>query len=155
MAKLLNRKQLVHHIRQMLFDTNQFVYLICPYINLNKDEYLIKAFKVANERGVPVHLIYSKGFDKNQGHEKLKQFPMIEISYIAELHMKVYISEKSAIVSSLNLHDFSIKNNLECGIFIDKNEDLWREVYDMIKKDIYKNRFIVKKIEKVLKQELA
>lgn len=39
----------------------------------------------------------------------------IEFKYIENLHSKIYISEEKAIVTSLNLYDYSFENNIECG----------------------------------------
>ena len=145
MAKVLNRKQLVFQIKEMLYGADDYIYLICPYINLKSNAYLMNAFEHANKKGVDINVVYSKGFKKEGGQKDLLKYNQVNLCYIADLHMKVYLSEKIAIVSSLNLYDASIKKNLECGILIDRDEDLWKQVYSMIKKDIYKNMVVENK----------
>ena len=46
-------------------------------------------------------------------------------------HLKCYLNEKEAIITSMNLYDFSQVNNNEMGIHVIKNEDaeLYEEVY--------------------------
>lgn len=145
MAKILNRKQLVFQIKEMLYNTEEYIYIICPYIDLQQNEYLIKAFEHANNKKIDINVVYSKGYKKKSGQEALKKYEQVKLCYIADLHMKVYLNEKHAIVTSLNLHSYSVENNLECGVFINREEDLWRETYTMIKKDIYNNMIIEKK----------
>jgi phosphatidylserine/phosphatidylglycerophosphate/cardiolipin synthase-like enzyme len=144
MAKILNRKQIVFQIKQMFYEASEYIYLICPYIDLQSDNYLTPAIEHANNKGIKISLVYSKGREKRDGIEKLKKYDNIKFCYIAGLHMKVYLSDKAAIISSMNLHDFSIKNNLECGILINNDEELWDDVCKMIEKDIYKNMVIEK-----------
>ena len=145
MAKVLNRKQLVFQIKEMLYGADEYIYIICPYINLKSNTYLINAFEHANKKGVNINVVYSKGFKKDDGQKALLKYNQVKLCYISNLHMKVYLSEKTAIVSSLNLYDASIKNNLECGILIERDEDLWKQVYSMISKDIYKNMIVERK----------
>lgn len=148
MAKLLNRKQLVYQIKEMISNSEEYIYLICPYINLKNDSYIMPAIESANTRKIDINIIYSKGFRKDADQQRLKNIKQVKLCYIHDLHMKVYLSEKTAIVCSLNLFDYSIKNNLECGIIIDREDDLWKQVYSMIKKDIYKNMVVEKKRSK-------
>jgi len=142
MATVLNRKQLVFQIKEMLYNAEEFIYIICPYIELNQNYYILNAFEHANNKGIDITVIYSKGFKKKGGQEALKIYNHVSLCYISDLHMKVYLNEKNAIVSSLNLNNYSIKNNLECGILMNRDEDLWKQVYKMIKKDIKKNMII-------------
>jgi phosphatidylserine/phosphatidylglycerophosphate/cardiolipin synthase-like enzyme len=119
------------------------------YINLKDNSPIIAAIESASLRKIDINIIYSKGFSRKSGQEALKRYKRVRLCYIADLHMKVYLSEKYAIVCSLNLHDFSINNNFECGIFINREEDseLWQQVYSMYKTDISKNIIIEKKRE--------
>jgi phosphatidylserine/phosphatidylglycerophosphate/cardiolipin synthase-like enzyme len=147
MPKLLNREQLVEQIQELISSAQQYIYLICPYIGLDAKSSVILALESANNRGIDINIIYSKGFKKKAGQDQLKKYRRVKLCYIKDLHMKVYLSDKVAIVSSINLYDFSIENNLECGILIQRGDDLWKEVYSMIKNDIYKNMIVEKKRE--------
>lgn len=57
----------------------------------------------------------SKSFNKNE-FDFLKDFPNIEIKYESRLHAKYYANESAALLSSMNLYDFSQNNNIEFGI---------------------------------------
>jgi hypothetical protein len=45
-----------------------------------------------------------------------KQFQNVEIRYHSDLHAKYYANESNSIVTSLNLHQFSMRNNIESGV---------------------------------------
>ena len=53
-----------------------------------------------------------------------------------DLHAKCYLNENTAIITSMNLYDYSQTHNREVGIKIDKetpeDKDLYKEVYDEI-----------------------
>ena len=49
-----------------------------------------------------------------------KEFHNIEIRYEKRLHAKYYANEKSAILTSMNLYNYSQDNNIEAGILTNK-----------------------------------
>lgn len=53
-------------------------------------------------------------------------------SFCKNLHAKCYMNEEACIVTSLNLYEFSMVNNNEMGILIDRATDaeLYRDAYD-------------------------
>ena len=53
-------------------------------------------------------------------------------SFCQNLHAKCYLNERSAIITSMNLYDFSQVNNNEMGVFVDRDQepDLYRETYE-------------------------
>ncbi len=57
--------------------------------------------------------------------------PDIPVFFIKELHAKCYLNEKEALVTSMNLHEFSQEHNHEMGILVSKQDDpeLYEEIY--------------------------
>ena len=53
---------------------------------------------------------------KKDSLDFLKQFPNIEIRYESRLHAKFYLNDFDFIMTSLNLYDYSLANNIEVGI---------------------------------------
>lgn len=53
--------------------------------------------------------------------EFFKDFPNIEIKYNTRLHAKYYANESTALLSSMNLYDYSQNNNIEFGISTKSN----------------------------------
>ena len=53
----------------------------------------------------------------------LRSLQFIRTSFLENLHAKCYLSEKEAILTSMNLYEYSQVNNEEMGIHITKEND--------------------------------
>lgn len=49
--------------------------------------------------------------------EFFKKFPNVSIIYVPTLHAKYYGNESKGVITSINLYDYSFKNNIEFGVF--------------------------------------
>ena len=56
-----------------------------------------------------------------------KKFPYISIVYVPNLHAKYYGNESKGVVTSINLYDYSFKNNIEFGIYTQHRDLLNRK----------------------------
>ncbi len=63
--------------------------------------------------------------------EKLRCLDKTEVFFLPNLHAKCYLNENRAIVTSMNLHQYSETNNREMGVAILKSEEC--SVYDEIR----------------------
>jgi hypothetical protein len=57
---------------------------------------------------------------KQEDFNFFKEFPNIEIRYERRLHVKYYANENSAILTSMNLYNFSQDNNIEAGVLTNR-----------------------------------
>ena len=80
---------------------------------------------------IDVRIIYGKSELQPAENNWLKSLRGIRTSYCQNLHAKCYLSENEAIITSMNLYEYSQINNNEMGIYIDKTEDepLYTDVY--------------------------
>ena len=95
--------------------------IISPYIklhprfkdilNLKKDDFDLKIQIVFGKNKGKEYLSFNE-----KDFNYLKGFPNIEIRYNERLHAKYYANEKCALLSSMNLYDYSQNNNIEFGI---------------------------------------
>ena len=95
--------------------------LISPYIklhprfkdilNLKKDDFDLKIQIVFGKNKGKEYLSFNE-----KDFNYLKGFPNIEIRYNERLHAKYYANDKCALLSSMNLYDYSQNNNIEFGI---------------------------------------
>ncbi len=53
---------------------------------------------------------------KQEDFNFFKDFPNIQIRYERRLHAKYYANESSAILTSMNLYNYSQDNNIEAGV---------------------------------------
>lgn len=126
MAKFITGKELDEEICRVIWDAQETLLIVSPYIKL--DDYFKKLFDhhVNNPK---VHLVIVFGKNENQiskslsknDFEYFKKFLNISIIYVPNLHAKYYSNESKGIVTSVNLYDYSFKNNIEFGIFSENN----------------------------------
>ena len=103
-----------HHILPTLIDlinnAKEYIVLISPYIKLNK--HMLKSINDAYIRGVKVKVVYQSP----KILDKIDTTPLdiddleiigVDVYHIDDLHTKLYLSEKSSIITSMNLYDYS------------------------------------------------
>lgn len=121
MAKFLSGDRLNAELTDIIEEAEFRLILISPFIKLHsrtKDSLKEKL----NDHKLQIIVVFGKNEEnkaKSFGVEEfefLSQFPNIEIKYEPRLHAKYYANESVAILSSMNLYDFSQNNNIEFGI---------------------------------------
>ena len=129
MAKFLDTTGISYHLQQLINNANEKLILISPYLKLN--ERLKQSLEEKDRMKIDVRLIYGKSELQPAENNWLKSLRSIRTSFLQNLHAKCYLSENEAVVTSMNLYDFSQVNNSEMGIYIDKTEDeqLYTDVY--------------------------
>jgi hypothetical protein len=121
MSKFLSGRELEESICEIIYEAKKHLLIISPFIKL--DDYFKKVFNTlaANAK---VRIVIGFGKNENQinrsfnneDFEYFKKFPNISIVYIPNLHAKYYANEKRGIITSINLYDYSFKNNIEFGL---------------------------------------
>jgi phosphatidylserine/phosphatidylglycerophosphate/cardiolipin synthase-like enzyme len=121
MPKLLNRFELAKELQTIIENTSEYLILISPYFKLNEE--LKKALsKLKLNTNLELIVVYGKNEEdkrKSLSDEDMtffKSFSNIEIRYHKRLHAKIYTNEDKCLITSLNLHDYSLKENIEVGI---------------------------------------
>ncbi len=129
MAKFLGTTGVSYHLQQLIDNANEKLILISPYLKLN--ERLKQSLEDKDRMKIDVRLIYGKSELQPAENNWLKSLQSIRTSFCQNLHAKCYLSENEAIITSMNLYDFSQINNNEMGVYIDKTEDeqLYTDVY--------------------------
>lgn len=121
MAEFIKGNQLNAELEKIFERAEEQLVIISPFIKLHSRFVdVLKSKK--NNPTLKITLVFGKNEDKiskslsNDDFDFLKGFPNIEIKYEQRLHAKYYANESSAILSSMNLYDFSHNNNIEFGI---------------------------------------
>jgi hypothetical protein len=122
MAKFITGKVLTDEVYEIIHKAKKQLLIISPYIKL--DEYFKKEVFEIHKKNSELHLII--GFGKNEKNPQrslkktdldyFKDFPNVSIIFIPNLHAKYYANEKKGIITSINLYDYSFKNNVEFGV---------------------------------------
>lgn len=134
MAEFLDTTGISYKLEQMIKATEKKLVLISPFLKLNKRIREHLAYK-SNE-GVEIQVIYGKKDLNDEEFDWLKKLPNIKINFCENLHAKCYLNESKALITSMNLYNFSQANNNEMGIYTDKNTDanLFNDVGQEVKR---------------------
>lgn len=117
MANFLDTHGIAHALNQVITKAEKYIQLISPYISF--PTILFERLQDADERGVEITIVYGKTPLKHREIEQLAQLDNLSLYYLDNLHAKCYSNEKIIVISSMNLYDYSEKNNREMGIQFD------------------------------------
>jgi len=125
MGKFLNPKDLKANLYRIFKEAEEEIIIISPFIQLSDElKTLLKPKQKIHDFHITI--LYGKN-EKDptkslnpKDYEFFKQFSNHEIFYNANLHAKYYANELESIITSLNLHQFSLQNNIEVGTLLKK-----------------------------------
>ena len=121
MPQFLTTAGTSHIIEDIIIRSKSELVLITPYLKLSRT--LFERLTDANHRGVRIQLVYGKSELKASERRQLDALTNIELLFLENLHAKCYFNESTLIVSSMNLYEFSEKNNREMGIVLTRSDD--------------------------------
>ena len=129
MAEFLTRKGIVYHLDRIIEQAEKELVLISPYIKAdNETKNILKNQK----RSTKIHVIYGKTRLKPAEKSFFNDIG-IEPSFLENLHAKCYLNEKEALLTSMNLYEYSQEHNDEMGILVSRKQD--PELYEKIKEE--------------------
>ena len=130
MAKFLSTEGISHYLIEIIKNTKVQLVLISPFLKFSRrirDE-LEDQDKLKRD----IRVVYGKSDLRPEESEWLAGTE-IRISFREHLHAKCYMNETHALITSMNLYEFSQQNNDEMGILVSAEGD--RELYQKIKED--------------------
>ncbi len=130
MAKFLNTSGTTYHLEELIKGARDKLILISPFLRLN--DRIKELLEDKDRMKIDIRVVYGKNELHPAEIQWLNALRFVRTSYCRNLHAKCYLSESAAIVTSLNLYEFSQVNNNEMGILITREEDadLYRDVAD-------------------------
>lgn len=130
MAKFLNTSATNYFLEELIKSAKDRLILISPFLKLN--DRIKELLEDKNRLKIDVRIVYGKSELQPQEIEWLKAQSYIRTSFCKNLHAKCYLNEANAIVTSLNLYEFSQINNNEMGILIRREDDaeLYKDTYE-------------------------
>ena len=134
MAKFLNTKKAVSEIEDLIKDAGQTLILISPYFKLSKDFKELLSYRNGKDKITTV--IYGKSELNPDEMKFLESLQFVILKYKDELHAKCYMNDEKMIITSLNLYDFSMINNKEMGVLIEKSNPNDQELFEEAYKEI-------------------
>lgn len=121
MAKFLNTTGVSYHLEELIKGTKDRLILISPYLQFT--DRIKEHLSNLNIQKRDIRIVYRENKLQMDENNWLETQIGIRTSICKNLHAKCYINENEAIITSMNLYEFSQMNNNEMGIHITKAQD--------------------------------
>lgn len=120
MADFLTTSGTAHHVENIIIEATQNLTLVSPYLKLSRT--LFERLKDASARNVKIKIVYGKDELKPNERNSLAELKC-DLYFSENLHAKCYLNDGKMVITSMNMYEFSEKNNREMGVLIDKTSD--------------------------------
>lgn len=130
MAEFLATEGVSHALAEIVKRAQERLVLISPYLKVNPR---IKEFiEDKNRLKIDIRIIYGKEDPPPEEIAWLKSMTSVRTSFCRNLHAKCYLNENEALLTSMNLYEFSQVNNYEMGILVyrEQEPDLYKEILE-------------------------
>lgn len=134
MAKFLNTTGVSYHLEELIKNTKDRLILISPYLQFN--DRIKEHLQNLNVQKRDIRIVYRENKLHPDENNWLAQQVGVRTSICKNLHSKCYTNENEAIITSMNLYEFSQMNNNEMGIYISKENDgdLYKSVIEEVQR---------------------
>lgn len=137
MARFLTTTGVSYELEELIRGAEERLVLISPFLRVNQRIRDLLADK--DRLKIDTRVVYGKSELSPEQSTWLLSTPSIRTSYCENLHAKCYLSEKRALLTSMNLYEFSQVNNIEMGVLIDRHDDgplydaVWQEAQAILR----------------------
>lgn len=148
--EILNQSGTRERLETLINQAERYIFLVSPYVTLDKLRSLVRSIQGALARKVKVKLVFRERDASSSGNDVLSSDTIrmlrdsgMELRVLKDLHAKIYLSEKSAILTSLNLLDSSFNNSIEVGTWLAASNPAYQKVVDFLKVEIHPTSVLV------------
>jgi hypothetical protein len=134
MAKFLNTRKAVSEIEDLIKNAGERLILVSPYLKLSKDFKELLTYRNSKDKVTTV--IFGKQELNPDEMKFLQGLRFVVLKYNEDLHAKCYVNDDKMVITSLNLYAFSMANNKEMGVLIDKNDTADTELFNDAFKEV-------------------
>ena len=131
MAKFLTTSGITHHIEEIIIEAKSELVLVSPYLQISNRLY--ERLKDTNSKNVKILIVFGKDELKPNEMTSLAELKNVELFFYKDLHAKCYYNETEMVITSMNMYEFSEKNNREMGVLINRNTD--KDLFENAKKE--------------------
>ena len=131
MAEFLTTMGTSSRIEDIMITARKEIFLVSPFLQLSKTFY--ERLKDASENAISIKIVYGKDELKPNERNSLANIKNLELFFCENLHAKCYFNESKMVITSMNMYEFSQKNNREMGVLIDHTKD--QELFESAKKE--------------------
>jgi len=151
MAKFLNTTGVSYHLEELIKGTKDRLILVSPYLQFT--DRIKEHLKNLNIQKRDIRIVYRENKLQFEENNWLESQIGIRTSICKNLHAKCYINENEAIITSMNLYEFSQQNNNEMGIYISKAQDA--DLYNSALEEVQRLLTISEEIRVTVKKVTA
>ena len=129
MVEFLTTTSISAELETLIKSAREEITLISPYLKVNPR--LQGFIRDADLRRVRLTVIYGKSDMQDAERKWIRALTVpAETWFVPNLHAKCYLSEDAAIITSMNLYEFSQQNNDEMGIYVSRSQEpaLYQEI---------------------------
>ena len=128
MAEFLTTADISARLQKIIRESDDYLVLISPYLKTNPR--VKELLEQKSKTRTHVRMIYGKRELQPEEQEWIDANPHIELLFRQSLHAKCYLNEKEALLTSMNLYEFSEQNNDEMGIAVSNTSTSHNRTYD-------------------------
>jgi phosphatidylserine/phosphatidylglycerophosphate/cardiolipin synthase-like enzyme len=151
MAKFLNTTGVSYHLEELIKGTKDRLILISPYLQFT--DRIKEHLSNLNIQKRDIRIVYRENKLQLEENNWLESQIGIRTSFCKNLHAKCYINENEAIITSMNLYEFSQQNNNEMGIWFSKAQDA--DLYNATLEEVQRLLTISEEIRVTVKKVTA
>jgi hypothetical protein len=119
MALFLNTNKIAFWINEIIKTSQKELILVVPYIKTSSN--VLDALLNADHRGVDITLIYRENNLTENEKSKLLSLKNLNLLHHPNIHCKCYYNGEILVIGSMNLYEYSEKNNREMGVLIHRD----------------------------------
>lgn len=134
MAKFINTRKAVAQIEDLIRNAEEKLILISPFLKLAKDFKELLTYRDSKEK--ITHIVFGKQELNPDEMKFLQGLRSVYLKYNENLHAKCYLNDSKMIITSLNLYEFSMANNKEMGVLIEKNDPVDAVLFEDAMKEV-------------------
>lgn len=130
MAELLTTSGVTFNLERIIKEASEKLVLVSPYLKIN--ERLRQMLEDQDRFKIDIRVVYGKNELQPAENNWLRSMASIRTSYCKNLHAKCFLNESEALITSMNLYEFSQVNNEEMGILVKRSDDpdLYAKIYE-------------------------
>lgn len=134
MAKFINTRKAVSEIEDLIKNAGEKLTLVSPYLKLSKDFKELLTYRNSKDKITTV--IFGKQELNPDEMKFLQGLRFVILKYNEDLHAKCYANDDKMVITSLNLYEFSMANNKEMGVLIDKSDPADTQLFEDAMKEV-------------------
>ena len=130
MAEFLTTTGISYRLEEIIKNAKERLMIISPFLRVN--DRIKELLEDKDRLKIDVRVIYGKNELQPAENNWLESMTSIRTSFCKNLHAKCYLNEDEALITSMNLYEFSQVNNNEMGIRVVREEEpgLYKSILD-------------------------